>query len=117
MIIPDGNLPASLLMERIIRDNTDWLPERAAAFARQAHEGQTRKFTGAPYYTHVERVAAPEALSRSPQGRAPSCLQGIVSKTDFNVLQFYKSKNRKRPFSSTCGCFEMVEARGIEPLS
>ncbi len=45
-------------MERIIRDNTDRLPERAAAFARQAHEGQTRKFTGAPYYTHVERVAA-----------------------------------------------------------
>lgn len=58
MIVPDGNLPTSLFMERIVRDNTDWLPERAAAFARQAHEGQTRKFTGAPYYTHVERVAA-----------------------------------------------------------
>lgn len=49
---------ASLLMERIIRDNTDWLPERAATYAQKAHEGQTRKFTGAPYYTHVERVAA-----------------------------------------------------------
>lgn len=58
----NGTMPpsktASLLMDRIIRDNTDWLPERAAAFARRAHEGQTRKFTGAPYYTHVERVAA-----------------------------------------------------------
>lgn len=30
----------------------------SATFARKAHEGQTRKFTGAPYYTHVERVAA-----------------------------------------------------------
>lgn len=58
----NGTMPPSktafLLMDRIIRGNTDWLPERAAAFARQAHEGQTRKFTGAPYYTHVERVAA-----------------------------------------------------------
>ena len=42
----NGTMPpsktSSLLMERIIRDNTDWLPQRAAAFARQAHEGQTR---------------------------------------------------------------------------
>lgn len=30
----------------------------AAVFARKAHEGQTRKFTGVPYYTHVEQVAA-----------------------------------------------------------
>ena len=34
------------------------LPELASAFARKAHEGQTRKYTGDPYYSHVERVAA-----------------------------------------------------------
>lgn len=31
--------------------------ERAAEFAGKAHAGQTRKFTGIPYYTHVEGVA------------------------------------------------------------
>lgn len=44
-------------------------------------------------------------------------LETIISKTDFNVLQFYKNKNRKPCFSKTCGCFEMVEATGVEPVS
>lgn len=33
------------------------LVEQAKAFARNAHEGQTRKSNGAPYFTHVEMVA------------------------------------------------------------
>lgn len=33
------------------------------------------------------------------------------------VLQFYKNKNRKPCFSKTCGCFEMVEARGYDLCS
>lgn len=48
-------------------------------------------------------------------------LQDIVSKTNFNilqfVLQFYKNNNRKPCFSKACGCFEMVEATGVEPVS
>ena len=36
----------------------DHLINLSAAFAQKVHEGQTRKFTGAPYYIHVERVAA-----------------------------------------------------------
>ncbi len=33
------------------------LIERAAAFARKAHQGQTRKYSGIPYVTHPEAVA------------------------------------------------------------
>lgn len=33
------------------------IAERAAIFARHAHEGQKRKATGAPYFTHVGKVA------------------------------------------------------------
>lgn len=47
--------------------------------------------------------------------------QYIVSKSHYNVLRFvlrfYKNKNRKCCISSTCGCFEMVEATGVEPVS
>ena len=33
------------------------LVEKAAQFAMEAHNGQTRKYTGAPYWTHPNRVA------------------------------------------------------------
>ncbi len=33
------------------------------------------------------------------------------------VLHFHKNKNRKRSFSNAYGCFEMVEATGVEPVS
>jgi (p)ppGpp synthase/HD superfamily hydrolase len=33
------------------------LIDRAAAFAREAHAGQPRKFVGGPYFAHVEEVA------------------------------------------------------------
>ncbi|TDH35744.1 HD domain-containing protein [Pseudohoeflea suaedae] len=36
---------------------TDGLVMRAADFARTMHEGQVRKYTGEPYFNHVERVA------------------------------------------------------------
>ena len=48
-------------------------------------------------------------------------IQYIVSKSHYNVLRFvlrfYKNKNRKRSISNACGCFEMVEATGVEPVS
>jgi (p)ppGpp synthase/HD superfamily hydrolase len=31
--------------------------DRAIKWAHEAHEGQTRKYTGAPYIVHPERVA------------------------------------------------------------
>ena len=44
-------------------------------------------------------------------------IQYIVSKSRYHVLRFYKNNNRKPCFSKTCGCFEMVEATGVEPVS
>lgn len=48
-------------------------------------------------------------------------IQYIVSKSRYHVLrfvlQFYKNKNRKHSISNACGCFEMVEATGVEPVS
>jgi len=44
-------------------------------------------------------------------------LQYIVSKSRYHVLRLYKNNNRKRSFSNACGCFEMVEATGVEPVS
>jgi len=38
-------------------DSTMPLIDRAAAFAREAHADQTRKFVGGPYFAHVEEVA------------------------------------------------------------
>lgn len=53
-----------------------------------------------------------KTLSCSPMERAY-----IVPKSYYNVLKFYKNKNRKRSVSNACGCFEMVEATGVEPVS
>ena len=44
-------------------------------------------------------------------------IQYIVSKSRYHVLRFYKNNNRKPCFSKTCGCFEMVEATAVEPVS
>jgi hypothetical protein len=44
-------------------------------------------------------------------------IQYIVSRSRYHVLRFYKNNNRKLCFSKTCGCFEMVEATGVEPVS
>lgn len=49
--------------------------------------------------------------------RAALKIQYIVSKSRYHVLRFYKNKNRKRSFSNAYGCFEMVEATGVEPVS
>ena len=44
-------------------------------------------------------------------------IQYIVSKSRYHVLRFYKNNNRKHSISNACGCFEMVEATGVEPVS
>ena len=44
-------------------------------------------------------------------------IQYIVSKSRYHVRRFYKNNNRKPCFSKTGGCFEMVEATGVEPVS
>lgn len=33
------------------------------------------------------------------------------------LMHFQENKNRKSYISKTCGCKEVVEARGVEPLS
>ncbi len=33
------------------------------------------------------------------------------------TVPFYKNNNRKCFVSNACGCFEMVEATGVEPVS
>lgn len=45
-----------LLLEALIRDNRVFLTEKAESYARHCHEGQVRKYTGAPYVTHPESV-------------------------------------------------------------
>lgn len=44
-------------------------------------------------------------------------IQYIVSKSRYHVLRFYKNNDRKHSISNACGCFEMVEATGVEPVS
>ena len=44
-------------------------------------------------------------------------IQYIVSKSRYHVLRFYKNNNRKHSISNACGCFEMVEATGVEPVA
>lgn len=46
-----------LLMEALMRENWLGLVERAEVFARERHEGQTRKFTNEPYFHHPKAVA------------------------------------------------------------
>lgn len=57
--------------------------EMAAQFAFQKHNGQTRRITGEPYFTHVAEVAAAVgALGAPPPVIAAALLHDVIEDTD-----------------------------------
>ena len=55
------------------------LVTRAADFARKAHDGQTRAYSNAPYFTHPERVAKRvAAMGEGPAMVAAAYLHDVV---------------------------------------
>lgn len=58
----------------------DWpLPEAALLFARDAHEGQERKYTGGPYIQHPARVASmARKLKLSEEAIAAAYLHDVI---------------------------------------
>lgn len=60
--------------------------ERAKQFARKAHNGQVRKYTGLPYVTHTEEVASiVESYNGSKEMIAAALLHDTVEDTDVTV--------------------------------
>ena len=54
------------------------LVEAAYDFAQKAHEGQTRKYTGAPYFTHpVEVAKIVKGVSHTPEMIAAALLHDV----------------------------------------
>jgi (p)ppGpp synthase/HD superfamily hydrolase len=61
---------------------TNELVIRAYNFAKQAHEGQTRKYTGEPYFNHpVEVAEIVSEYSDDPEVIAASLLHDVVEDT------------------------------------
>lgn len=60
------------------------LPLSAAVFAAKAHDGQTRKFTGAPYITHPAEVATIVATTPGATAEmvAAAWLHDVVEDTE-----------------------------------
>jgi (p)ppGpp synthase/HD superfamily hydrolase len=55
----------------------------AAALATRAHEGQKRKYTGEPYVTHCQAVAALVAsVPHTPEMIAAALLHDVIEDTD-----------------------------------
>ena len=66
----------------------DPLVTKAREFARRAHAGQTRKYTGEPYAEHPERVAATLAqLGFGPEVQAAALLHDVVEDTGATDLE------------------------------
>ena len=60
---------------------------KAAEYAERAHEGQTRKYTGDPYFVHVARVAhLVEERGGTPDMIAAAFLHDTVEDTSTTIL-------------------------------
>lgn len=64
---------------------------QAIMFAEQAHRGQMRKYTGAPYITHCLEVALTvESVGGTEEQIAAAILHDTVEDTDVSVLEIEK---------------------------
>jgi len=62
------------------------LVQRAAQFAAKAHDGQLRKYTNAPYYSHVEAVAHAVAAAGADETTiAAAYLHDVLEETNTTV--------------------------------
>lgn len=60
------------------------LVERAFLFAKHAHEGQTRKYTGEPYFNHAYAVAV-LVFPHGPTVTAAALLHDVVEDTEYTL--------------------------------
>src|SRR5687768_6757143 len=64
------------------------LIEKAKTYAEQAHTGQTRKYTGEPYFAHLERVANKTAYySGKPEVVAAAYLYNVLNECENITLK------------------------------
>ena len=62
------------------------LRERALVFAKNAHEGQVRKYTGEPYFNHVESVGKRvAAITDNQEVIAAAILHDTLEDTDVTL--------------------------------
>ena len=62
--------------------------EKAQAFAKKAHEGQERKYTGEPYYNHVYSVARKVAkINNDPDLIIAALLHDTIEDTNVTVKE------------------------------
>lgn len=67
-------------------DQTHALPERALAFATNAHAGQVRKYDGAPYISHpIEVAEIVGTVTDDPVAIAAAFLHDVVEDCDVSV--------------------------------
>ena len=62
------------------------MPQRALEFATKAHEGQERKYSGAPYIIHpvaVSKIVA--TVKHTPEMLAAAYLHDVVEDTDVTI--------------------------------
>lgn len=69
-------------------NNQKSIVRRAVVFAKMAHHGQTRKYTGEPYFNHLQQVAS---IVRHMGGDdvqvAAALLHDVLEDTDISVVQ------------------------------
>lgn len=67
------------------------LEERAYTFAEKAHRGQLRRYTGAPYFEHVEAVASVVAtVPHTPEMLAAAFLHDVVEDCDVSIDDIFR---------------------------
>jgi len=74
------------MIDMVIKEFNNSMIEKAKWVAQEAHEGQKRKYTGEPYYTHVESVANRVAkIMDDPELIAAALLHDTVEDSDVTV--------------------------------
>jgi (p)ppGpp synthase/HD superfamily hydrolase len=72
------------------------LIERARAFAREKHRNHLRKYTGVPYYTHLENVADLVAMvSNDEEMIAAALLHDTLEDTDTTYDELVENFGRR----------------------
>lgn len=68
------------------------ITKQARIFAKNAHEGQVRKYTGKPYFTHCEAVALlVKQKGGSEEMIAAAFLHDTVEDTDVTNMDIYET--------------------------
>lgn len=72
------------------------LRERALVFAKNAHEGQVRRYTGEPYFNHVESVGKRvAAITNDEEMVAAAILHDTLEDTDATMDELIEAFGRK----------------------